>query len=76
MFPKLILIIILIAFLFGCTKTNSYVDTAPILTTSRTCSLNKYNCSDFNSQQQAQQVFEECSIDVHDLDKDLVACED
>ena len=72
-----ILIIILITFLFGCTKTNSYVETSPILTIQHHCSYNKYNCSDFNTQIQAQATFNQCKTDVHDLDRDNdgVACE-
>jgi hypothetical protein len=78
MIQKLILLIILISFLFGCTQR--YVETTPVLSTTQAqnhCSYNKYNCADFNSQEEAQQIFEECETDVHDLDRDDdgVACE-
>ena len=99
MFKKIILILILTSFLFGCTKTNSYVEEGPTLKLKSTpskselprvhtpvngnatafglCSYNKYNCSDFDTQKQAQKIFELCKTDVHDLDKDKdgVACE-
>jgi hypothetical protein len=45
------------------------------------CSYNKYNCSDFSTQQEAQAVFDYCfaltGTDVHELDQDndRVACE-
>ncbi|MBT4192595.1 MAG: hypothetical protein HOE11_04760 [Candidatus Diapherotrites archaeon] len=41
------------------------------------CSYNTYNCSDFKTQKEAQKVFEICSIDIHDLDRDNdgLACE-
>jgi len=45
-----------------------------------TCSSNTYNCSDFKTQKEAQQVFDFCggaSNDIHklDADKDGVVCE-
>ena len=44
------------------------------------CSYNAYNCSDFNTQVEAQGVFEYCggvANDIHrlDADKDGIACE-
>lgn len=42
------------------------------------CSYNYYNCADFNSQEEAQQVMEYCGIsDIHylDGDNDGIACE-
>jgi len=44
------------------------------------CSANKYNCTDFSSQPQAQTIFEKCggtANDIHklDVDGDGVACE-
>lgn len=52
----------------------------PEPTSSYTCSSNKYNCSDFSTQAQAQSVFDQCGgvdNDVHKLDnnKDGEACE-
>ncbi len=78
MIPKILIPILLILFLFGCTER--YVEESPSLefqTTSNECSYNIYNCSDFNSQEKAQKIFELCKNDVHDLDRDNdgVACE-
>lgn len=43
------------------------------------CSYNKFNCSSFETQEQAQSLFEYCGIkeDVHflDMDNDSIACE-
>ena len=44
------------------------------------CSSNKYNCGDFDTQEQAQETFEYCGgidNDIHGLDKDSngLACE-
>jgi hypothetical protein len=42
------------------------------------CSFNKYNCSNFKTQQQAQEMLEKCGRnDIHglDRDKDGKACE-
>ncbi len=41
---------------------------APTKTT--TCSSNIYNCSDFSTCSEAQAVFNQCSTDVHGLDRD------
>ena len=78
-----ILIISITSLIFGCTQTetNSYVEESPSLefqTPQEECSHNIYNCSDFNSQEEAQKIFEQCKTDVHDLDRDNdgVACED
>jgi hypothetical protein len=60
--------------------TNHHVEEGPVLelkSTPSKCSVNIYNCTDFNSQKEAQKVFELCENDVHDLDRDNdgVACE-
>lgn len=52
----------------------------PVATGSYTCSSNKYNCTDFKTQAEAQAVFDQCGgaeHDVHKLDnnKDGEACE-
>ena len=41
------------------------------------CYSNLYNCDDFSTQREAQDTFEFCGEDVHDLDrdKDGIACE-
>jgi len=82
MIVKILILIILLAILFGCTQTetNNYVEESPSLefqTPPDECSHNIYNCSDFNSQEEAQKIFEQCPNDVHDLDRDNdgVACE-
>ena len=78
MIPKILIPILLILFLFGCTER--YVEESPSLefqTEQNECSYNIYNCPDFNSQEEAQKIFNLCEIDVHDLDRDNdeVACE-
>ena len=78
MIIKLIIAILLFSLLFGCTE--SYVEESPSLefqTETNECSYNTYNCSDFKTQKEAQKVFEICSIDIHDLDRDNdgLACE-
>ena len=78
MFSKILIPIILILLLFGCTER--YVKESPSLefqSEPNECSYNIYNCSDFDSQEEAQQTFELCETDVHDLDRDNdgVACE-
>jgi hypothetical protein len=75
---KILILVILISLLFGCTE--SYVEKSPSVefqTETNECSYNTYNCSDFKTQKEAQKVFEMCSIDIHDLDRDNdeVACE-
>jgi hypothetical protein len=74
MFTKILIIIIL--FSFGCTqtKTNGYVESNSSLefqsTPKDNCNYNKYNCTDFKTQKEAQKIFEMCKDDVHDLDRD------
>jgi hypothetical protein len=75
---KILIAILLFSLLFGCTE--SYVEKGPSLefqTGENECSYNIYNCSDFKTQKEAQKVFEICSIDIHDLDRDNdgMACE-
>jgi spermidine/putrescine-binding protein len=66
------IVVALIAFgfvLFGCWPTRY------------DCSQDKYNCSDFEDQQQAQKVLDYCTqstgLDIHKLDPDNneVACD-
>ena len=67
---------VFLIFLFGCTE--SYVEESySFESVQNECSYNKYNCADFNTQLQAQKIFDLCEIDVHDLDRDWdgVACE-
>ena len=68
------ILVILICFLFGCI---SYVEETTFEVESNECYYNIYNCSDFNTQEEAQEIFELCEKDVHDLDRDWdgVACE-
>ena len=78
MIIKILIATLLISIIFGCTER--YVKESPSLefqTEQNECSYNIYNCSDFNSQEEAQKVFEICENDVHDLDRDNggVACE-
>jgi hypothetical protein len=78
MMIKLIIAILFLSLLFGCTE--SYVEKGPSIefqTETNECSYNIYNCSDFKTQKEAQKVFEECKTDVHDLDRDNdgAACE-
>ena len=42
------------------------------------CRQNTYNCADFRTQKEAQEMFEKCGRDIHrlDHDKDGVACEE
>ena len=83
MIVKILICIILCFLLFGCTQTapSNYVEESHSLefqTPPLECQHNIYNCSDFNSQKEAQKIFEQCKTDVHDLDRDNdgVACED
>lgn len=41
------------------------------------CSYDKYNCDDFPTQQQAQELYNSCMGDIHrlDNDNDHIACE-
>jgi hypothetical protein len=77
MIIKLIIAILLFSLLLGCTE--SYVEKGPSLEfqTPSECSYNTYNCSNFATQEEAQKVFEICSTDIHDLDRDNdgLACE-
>jgi hypothetical protein len=78
MIIKLIIAILLFSLLFGCTR--NYVEKSPSLefqTKTNECSYNTYNCSDFKTQKEAQKIFDICSIDIHDLDRDNdgLACE-
>ena len=68
---------VLFIFLFGCTESYTDESTFEIESVPDECSYNKYNCSSFNSQAQAQKIFDLCKVDVHDLDRDWdgVACE-
>ena len=55
-------------------------DVAPVLPRDPSCRANIYNCSDFRTQAQAQEIFDRCgggSNDIHllDSDKDGIACE-
>ena len=78
---KIVLVILLLfsmTIIFGCTE--GYVEESPSLkfqSEPDECSYNTYNCSDFDSQEEAQKIFEQCPNDVHDLDRDNdeVACE-
>ena len=82
---KIILVVLIISItslILGCTQPapNNYVEESPSLqfqTPPDECSHNIYNCSDFNSQEEAQKIFEQCPTDAHDLDRDNdgVACE-
>jgi len=49
----------------------------PSLLTEARPSYDKYNCSDFQTWEQAQEIYESYSNDVHDLDRDDdgIACE-
>ena len=63
-----------IVFITGCTSPTGQI------TRNNICSYNAYNCDDFNTQAQAQAMFETCggvNNDVHwlDGDKDGIACE-
>ena len=66
---KIIIILLIFLSFFGCTQTTneklSFSDP-----TSPDCQFNKYNCSDFNSQKEAQAMLELCGTDIHDLDRD------
>jgi len=72
-----IYLVLLLIFLFGCTESYVEESTFEIESVPDECSYNKYNCSDFNSQDDAQEIFELCAEDVHDLDRDWdgIACE-
>lgn len=70
----MIIILVLIVFGVGLWLFFNY-DNNP---GSINCSSDEYNCGDFSSQVEAQDVFEACSPgDVHQLDRDGngVACE-
>jgi len=72
---------IIILLLFGCTSNSetlsvfhlqSKLDQVPI-----ECRANIYNCDDFATQKEAQEMLLLCGQDIHklDRDKDGVACE-
>jgi len=78
MIIKILIATLLLSLLFGCTER--YVEESTSLefqSAPDKCSYNTYNCSNFNSQKEAQKVFDLCENDVHDLDRDNdeVACE-
>jgi hypothetical protein len=78
MIIKIISVILLFSLLFGC--TDNYVEESPPLEfqpETNECAYNIYNCSDFETQKEAQIAFEKCTNDVHDLDRDNdgIACE-
>ena len=80
-FMKIFTLIILLIFLFlliGCISTDestkiSFEETQ----LNKDCLFDKYNCDDFATQKEAQQMFEKCDYDAHrlDRDKDEKACE-
>ena len=82
---KLFLVALLFAILIlilGCTmpETNDYVaeqSSVEFQTAPDECEYNIYNCTDFETQKKAQETFNQCTNDVHDLDRDDdgVACE-
>lgn len=55
------------------------IGTAPSTQPQIICSYNAYNCSDFKTHAEAQEVFQYCGAggDIHDLDRDSdgIACE-
>ncbi len=62
------------------TPTQPKTESKPVQNSSYVCSYNTYNCPDFATHAEAQEVFEACggtSNDVHrlDQDKDGLACE-
>jgi hypothetical protein len=78
---QVILFFVLFLFLAGCTanKESSHLEKISLdEVTPPDCAFDKYNCSDFNTQNEAQTMLEKCEKDVHGLDhdKDGTACEE
>lgn len=71
--------IIILLFINGCTSSDNSIKKISFEKThlANDCSFDKYNCDDFATQKEAQQIFEKCGYDVHrlDRDKDGKACE-
>jgi hypothetical protein len=61
----------------GCIKMSDQPEEIQRGGKDNACAYNIYNCSEFNTQKEAQEMFELCKKDVHDLDRDNdgVACE-
>lgn len=65
--------------IFGCLSFETPIEKISFeeKQTPNDCSFDKYNCDDFATQKEAQQMFEKCAYDMHrlDRDKDGKACE-
>jgi len=79
---KIIFLLFLFLLVSGCVSSD---ETAPAIQlqakndqTLFECSANIYNCDDFATQKEAQEMLKLCGKDVHQLDrdKDGVVCED
>jgi len=75
----LIVIGVFVFFMLATDKEEVTIDTVNI-NSEFVCESNTYNCDDFQTQSEAQEVFEECGgldNDIHGLDKDGngLACE-
>lgn len=70
---------LLFLFFNGCISSNKSIQKISFEENQITkdCSFDKYNCEDFATQKEAQQMFEKCGYDIHrlDRDKDGKACE-
>jgi len=79
----MILLLVLLVVVSGCSTGPLYGPTEDIFTEQERelfCSDNSFDCEDFETQVEAQQMFEDCSgvdNDIHELDEDNngVACE-
>ena len=75
----LIFLLIFLFLLIGCISSDKSIRKISFEENQLTkdCSFDKYNCDDFATQKEAQQLFEKCGYDVHrlDRDKDGKACE-
>ena len=77
---KIMVLLIVLLLFFGCFSEKPQLSKIqleePELDSD--CSFDKFNCSDFTTQQQAQAMLEKCGKDVHrlDRDKDGKACEE
>jgi len=76
---KLIIIVLIITILFcGCFEQKQTQEKILLKEEiNNECFIDKYNCDDFETQQQAQIIFKKCPTDIHQLDrdKDGKACE-
>jgi len=78
---KIIFLLFLFLLIFGCTSSSETAQAIQLQAKNEQtlfeCFANIYNCDDFATQKEAQEMLELCGTDIHRLDKDKdgVACE-